>query len=50
MLFIFEVFTDDMIFDEKKILCKTFIDQMSKEFEMSISAKKKKLLASSNKS
>ena len=39
MLLISEIFVDEMMFGEKNMLCKTFIDQTSKEFEMPIYAK-----------
>ena len=39
MLLISEIFVHEMIFGEKNMFCKTFIDQMSKEFEMTIYAK-----------
>ena len=36
LVLIVEVSMDDVIFGGNDMLCKTFVDQMSKEFEMSM--------------
>ena len=33
---LFEIFVDDIIFGGRKALCKSFSDEMKKEFEMSM--------------